>query len=97
MIAGRAVALRHAGAVDDLEIEMDLVTQRIELGDIKVLDVEESSQLFPDFAQKILFVEGGAERAADFVQYVKLFGAPGCLLDEIAVLNGHADLVAERE
>ena len=41
--------------------------------------------------------ESGAQGAADFVQDVQLFAAPRSLLNQIAIFDGHADLVAQGE
>ena len=76
---------------------MDFVAQRIQFRDIEILHVEEPPQLLPHFPGQVFFVQRGAERAADFVQYVKLFAPPRRLLNQIAVLYGHADLVPQRE
>ena len=42
-------------------------------------------------------MQRGAEGPSDFIQYVELFGAPRSLLNQVAVLDGHADLVAQRQ
>jgi len=34
--------VRHARAVDDLEVEVQLITERVERGNIKIFDVEEA-------------------------------------------------------
>src|SRR5437667_2972207 len=49
-VADRARAVRHARAVDDLEVGVQLITERVERGNIKIFDVEEAPQLLPDFA-----------------------------------------------
>ena len=76
---------------------MDFVAQRIQFRDIEILHVEEPPQLLPHFPGQVFFVQRGAERAADFVQYVKLFAPPRRLLNQVAVLYGRADLVPQRE
>ncbi len=97
VVAGRAGALRHARAIDHFQIKGHLVTGGIERGDIKIFDIKEPAQFFPYFAKQIFLVERGAESAADFVEHVQLFGAARSLLNEVAVFDGHADLVAQSQ
>ena len=76
---------------------MDFIAQRIELRDVEVFHIEEAAQLLPHFPREVFLVQRGAQSAADFIQYVKLFRAPRSLLNQVAVLDRHADLVPERE
>ena len=76
---------------------MDFVAKPIELGDVEILDVEEPAQLLPDFLGEVFLVQRGTERSADFIQHMKFFGAARGLLNQVAVLHRHADLVAEGE
>jgi hypothetical protein len=76
---------------------LHFVAKRIERADVKVLDVKQAAELLPDFTQEIILIESGAESAANLVQNVKLLGAAGSLLNEEAVFDGHADLVAESQ
>jgi hypothetical protein len=88
---GLALAANH------FEIEIDGVADRVRRSDIEIFDVEKAAELFPDFAEKIFLVEGGAEGAADFVEDVEFLGATRGLLNKVAIFDGHADLVAEGE
>src|SRR5260370_36430124 len=97
MVPGRTCAVRQPRTIDDLEIELNFVAQGIQLGDIEVFHVEETLQFLPNFSGQILFVQRGAERSADLVQYVKLFGSPRSLLNQVAVFDGHSDVMAESE
>src|SRR5208282_2152560 len=63
--------------------------------EVEIFHIEQAAQLLPGFAEKIFLIEGGAESATNFVQNVKLFGASRGLLNEVAVFDGHADLVAK--
>ena len=60
-------------------------------------DVEHAAHLRIDAAQQRIEVERGAECAADVVEDVQLFAAARGLLDQVAVLDGSADLLAQRE
>src|SRR5580704_2703214 len=97
VIARRAATRRSEDAVGHLDIEAHFVAKRVQRANIKILDVKKAAELFPDFAQEIFLVESRAEGPANLVEDVQLLGAAGGLLDEVAILNGHADLVAERE
>src|SRR5215472_92835 len=89
-------AFGNSTTAEDFEVKANFIAERIELGNIEVFYVEEAAQLLPDFFGEIFFVQGGAERAADFVEHVQLFGATRGLLDQVAVLDSHADLMAKR-
>jgi len=90
-VHGLALSANH------FEIEIDGVADRVRGSNIKIFDIEEAAQLFPDFDEEIFLVESGAEGAADFVEDVEFLGAARGLLDEVAIFDGHADLVAEGE
>src|SRR2546422_470226 len=83
VVSGRTCALRQPRAIDDLDIELNFVAQGIQLRDVEVFHVEETPQLLPNFSRQILFVQRGAERAADLVHYVKLFRSPRSLLNQV--------------
>ena len=89
--------LRHEHSVDHFEVKSEFVANRVKRSDIKILHVEEPPQLLPNLPQQIFLVQGGAERATDFVQHMQLFRAARSLLNQIAVLDGHPDLVAQSE
>src|ERR1700739_1759073 len=76
---------------------MDDIPGRIERRKIEILHVEKTAKFFPDLAEQVLFVQGGTEGAANFVEDVELFRAARGLLNQIAVLDRHADLVSESE
>src|SRR5690348_2562794 len=97
VVAGGPAAWRLGCAADDLQIELHLIAKRFQRGDVKVLDIKKAAQLLPNLAEELFLIESGAEGAANFVEDVKLFGSAGSLLDEVAVFNGHADLMAKRE
>src|SRR5580692_6385782 len=84
-------------AANHFNVELHFIAQRVKRADVKILHVEEAAELFPNFAEKVFLVEGRTQSAANLIKDVKLLGAPGSLLDEVAILDGHADLVAERE
>src|SRR6202158_1047232 len=90
-------ALGHAHPGDYFEMKPHFVADRIELPDIKIFDIEEPPQFFPNFAEQIFFVERGAQRAPNLIQHVQFFGAPRSLLHQVAVLDSHANLVAQGE
>src|SRR5213082_2142482 len=93
MVSSVARAPRDAIAADDFHLKVKFVTHRIELGDVEVFDVEEAAQFFPDFFGEFFFLQRGAEDAADFVEHVQFFGAARSLLNQVAVLDGHSDLI----
>src|SRR5690348_12548701 len=97
MVSGRANTAGHAIAADDFQLKAKFVVDGIELGDIEVFDIEEAAQLFPDFFAEFFSMQSGTEDAPDFVEHVQFFGAARSLLNQVAVLNGHSDLVAERK
>src|SRR2546430_1549790 len=97
MVSGVARAPRDAIAADDFQLKVKFVAHRIELGDVEVFDVEEAAQFFPDFFGEFFFLQRGAEDAADFVEHVQFFGAARSLLNQVAVLDGHTDLMAESQ
>src|SRR5258708_12553265 len=86
-----------AFTANQFEIEIDGVADRVRGSNIKIFDIEEAAQLFPDFDEEIFLVESGAEGAPKFVEDVEFLGAARGLLDEVAIFDGHADLVAEGE
>src|SRR5258708_305192 len=90
-VHGLALTANH------FEIEIDGVADRVRGSNIKIFDVEEAAQLFPNFDEEIFLVESGAEGAANFVEDMEFLGAAGGLLNEVAIFDGHADLVAEGE
>src|SRR5260370_5221494 len=94
MVSGGTRASGHAIATDDFQLKAKFVAERVQFGDVNILDVEEPAQFFPDLLAKLFFLQCGTENTADFVEHVQLFGAPRSLLDQITVLDGHADLVA---
>ena len=96
VIPSRPRALGHTRAVDHFQIETHFVAQRIEFGNVEILHVEQAAEFFPHFAHQVFFVERRAQRAPDFVEHVEFFGAPRSLLDQVAVLDGHADLMSQR-
>src|ERR1700733_1046810 len=59
--------------------------------------VEEPFDFVQDGFKESVGFEGGAQRAADFVEHVKLLRAARGLLDEITVFHCHADLMAQRK
>src|SRR5262249_31721601 len=75
----------------------NLVVQRIQLDNVKVLDRKQPAQLFPNLVQQIFFVQRRAQRASDFIQDVQLFRSPRSLLHQVAILDRHPDLVAQRQ
>src|SRR5271157_2555185 len=97
VIAGGARAFRHAHAINHFQLKLDSIAQGIRGREIEILHIEEAAQLFPDFAEKIFLIESGTEGAADFIENVEFLGAARGLLDEVAVFDSHADLVAEGE
>src|ERR1700678_2989939 len=49
-----------------------------------------------DFFKQCIGIQSGAEDAADFIQKMQFLASAGGLLDQIAIFDGHADLMAER-
>ena len=86
-----AGALRQTHAFAHFQFELDFVVNGVVPGHVKIVHVKEPLHLFPNLAEQRIHVQRGAEGAADLVQDVQLFGAPGGLLDQVAVL------VSERE
>ena len=70
---------------------------RVVEGDEEAADVEHAAHFRINPLEQRVEIERGAERAADFIQDVQLFAAARGLLDQVAVLDRHADLLAERE
>src|SRR6202034_4393065 len=97
MVAGRARAFRQPLAVNHFHFEADLACARMIEGDEKAADVQHAAHFRINAAQQRTKVERGAERAANVVQDVQLFAAARGLLDQVAVLDGSADLLAQRE
>ena len=64
---------------------------------MKVIDVEQTLHLVRYGFKQRFRIQGGAQCAADFVEHAKLLRAARGLLNEIAILDGHADLMAERQ
>ena len=95
VVSCRARAPGHAVSGDDFQIKTKFVAERIQLGDVEVFHVEEPAQLFPDFLGEVFLLQRGAQDAADFVEHVQLLRAARSLLDQVAVLDGHADLMAQ--
>src|ERR1700751_291407 len=94
-VTGRSASARRTDTVDNFQFELHFVANRVQGGDVEIFHVEQAAQLFPDFAQKIFFVEGGTQCAADFIQDMQFLGAAGSLLDQKAIFHGHADLMAK--
>src|SRR5271154_1045793 len=97
IVASRPAARRPHCAFRHFYVELHFITKRVKRTDVKILDVKEAPQFFPNFAQEIFLVERGTQGAANLVEDVQLLGPARCLLDEITIFNGHADLVAKRE
>ena len=97
VISCRARAPGHAVSGNDFQIKTKFVAERVQLGDVEVFHVEQPAQFFPDFLGEVFLLQRGAQDAADFVEHVQLFRAAGSLLDQVAVLDGHADLMAQRK
>ena len=84
-------------AFDDFDFEANLFGFAIVEGDEEAVDVEQPLHFGIDATEKSVGFEGGAQGAADFVQDVEFFAAARSLLDEVAIFDGHADLVAQGE
>ena len=84
-------------AFDHFDFEANLFGFAIVEGDEEAIDVEQPLHFGIDATEKRVGFEGGAQGAADFVQDVEFFAAARSLLDEVAIFDGHADLVAEGE
>src|SRR5579872_1287876 len=97
IVACGTAARRSEDAVCHFYIKPHFVTKRVERANVKILDIKQAAELFPDFVEEILLVESRAEGAPNLVEDVKLLGAAGGLLDEVAILDSHANLVAEGE
>ena len=97
VVPGRARALRKPLAIPHFNFETNLVGLRVVEGDEKAGDVQDAAHFRIDALEQRIEVEGRAERAADFVEDVQLFAAARGLLDQVAVLDRRADLLAERE
>src|SRR4029077_7311580 len=65
--------------------------------DEKTAHVEQSANLRIDPLEEDVRLQRGAKGPANFIEDVELFSASGRLLNQVAVLDGHADLVTERE
>jgi hypothetical protein len=97
VIAGGACAFGLAHAFDDFDFEANLFRFAVVVGDEEAVDVEQALHFGINAFEECVGLEGGAQGTANFVQDVKLFAAARGLLDQIAILDGHADLVAEGE
>ena len=97
VIAGGARAFRQAGFVVNFKFEVHVRLARLIEGDIEAAHVEQAAHLAVNSFEERIGFERGAEDAADFVQDVQLFAAARSLLHEIAIFDGQADLMAERE
>ena len=95
MIAERPASLGQTNAFRNFELEANLVFFRIVHGHVEVAYVEHALERPENLVEKLIDVQGGAQCAPNFVQKVQLLGAPGGLLNQIAILHGHADLVSQ--
>ena len=75
MIPDRARALGKAHPVHDFDFEADFFRFVILEGDEEAADVEQAPHFRIDSFEQRIQIERRAERAADFVQNVKLLGA----------------------
>src|SRR5260221_9947650 len=97
VIPGAAAAPRQARPSANFQVKAHLVANRIELGNIEILDIKQPPQFLPDLTEQIFLVQRRAQRPPDFVQHVQFFGAPRSLLHQVTVLHRHADLVSQRQ
>src|SRR5271154_825551 len=97
MIAGCACALRQSDSVHDFNLETYVLGFGIVKGNEQAADVEEPAHLRIDSLEQGVRLERRTQCAANFIEQVKFFAAPRGLLNQIAVLHGHSNLMAERE
>ena len=97
VFARRARAFGKAFAIHDVQFEADLTGLFVVEGNEHASDVQQALHLRINALEEGVRLEGRAQRPADLIQNVQLFAAPRRLLNQIAVLNGHADLVAQSE
>src|SRR5215472_4183664 len=97
MISLRASAFWLPLAIDHFDLESHFIGFVVVKSDKEAAHVEQSANLRIDTLEKNIRLQRGAQSAADFVENVQFLAAPRGLLNQVAVLHGHADLVSERE
>ena len=97
MISGFAGTLRKPLAIGDFDLEADFVSSGVVEGNEKTADVENAAHLRINAPKQRIEIKSRAEGAANIVEDVQLFAAARRLLNQVAIFDRHADLLAERE
>ena len=84
-------------AVAHFDFKSDFVAGRIVQRNAEMIHVEQALHFVQNGFKQRVRIQRGAQRAADFVEHVKLLRAARGLLDQIAIFDGHADLMAQRQ
>ena len=84
-------------AVAHFDFKFDFIAGRVVERDTEMIHVEQALDFVQDGFEKRVRVQGGAQRAPDFVEHVKLLRAARGLLDEVTIFDGHSDLMAQRQ
>src|SRR5579863_2897592 len=84
-------------AITDFEFKAKHVAGGIKERDVEVAGIEQPLHLGVNFFKQVVGIERGAEHTSYLVQDVQFLAAARSLLDQVAVLHGHADLVAQRQ
>src|SRR5215813_2885494 len=87
-------ALRQTLAVHDFDLKANVLRFVIVERDEEAAHIHQTANLRVDAVKELIEIERRAERTANFVEDVQLFAAPRSLLDQVAIFDGHADLMA---
>src|SRR5882724_9965904 len=97
LVAVRAGPLRLRHAVTDFNFKTDFILRGAKQSNVKMIDVDQALELGQNGFKKRFGIESGAQRAANFVEHMKLFGAARRLLNEVTVFHRHPNLMAQCE
>src|SRR5260370_13656561 len=97
MISERPASLGQANSFCNFQLEANLILFRVVHRYVEVAYVEHSLDCLKNLVEKLVHIQREAQCTPNLVQQMQLLGALGRLLNQIAILHGHADLVSQSQ
>src|SRR5260370_21507805 len=97
MTSERPASLGEANYFCNFQLEANLILFRVVHRYVEVAYVEHSLECLKNLVEKLIHIQRGTQCTPNLVQQMQLLGAPGRLLNQIAILHGHADLVSQSQ
>src|SRR5271154_1569389 len=97
MISGGASSFGQPVAFQYINFKSHLLSLVIVECNEKAAHIEQAFHLGINTIEQSIRLERRAQRPSYFIQNVELFAAPRCLLNQIAILYRHSNLVAQRQ